>query len=287
MLTRAIVVAAAGAAAVAAYKSEVIRNPNIKYVITSPQPKDYLDVSAVPATWDWRNISGVSYVTEMLNQHLPVYCGSCWAHGSTSSVADRIRIMTNNSAIPVRPSVQVILNCAKTQAGTCDGGDDAGVYQFMQQTGVPDTSCMAYVAQDFACTPVNTCRTCNPGTSTCDAVSNYTNMMVSEFGPVSGSNDMAAEVFARGPISCGIDAMQILNYTGGIFMPKQKGFSIDHIIQVAGFGVGPLPNGTVVPYWVVRNSWGTYWGEEGWLRILRGSNAAGVESGCNWAVPKL
>jgi cathepsin X len=38
---------------------------------------------------------------------------------------------------------------------------------------------------------------------------------------------------------------------------------------------------------LLERSWGTYWGEEGWLRILRGSNAAGVESGCNWAVPKL
>lgn len=41
----------------------------------------------------------------------------------------------------------------------------------------------------------------------------------------------------------------------------------------------------VIPYWVLRNSWGTYWGETGWMRIARGINALGVESGCNWATP--
>lgn len=87
----------------------------------------YLDVSTLPTTWDWRNINGVSYVTEAANQHIPQYCGACWAFGSTSSLGDRIKILTNGTMMEVRPSVQVILNCAQSQAGTCDGGDDACV----------------------------------------------------------------------------------------------------------------------------------------------------------------
>ena len=165
--------------------------------------------------------------------------------------------MRNATWPEMMPSIQVILNCAQDVAGSCDGGDDAGVYQYLQQTGVPDNTCMQYQANDNDCTPVNTCRTCWPDTG-CSAVTTYTNYMVDEFGPVAGESDMMSEIFARGPISCGIDASYILNYTGGIFTQTPSDWNIDHIIQVAGWGFGPDNNGNMTPYWIIRNSWGTY-----------------------------
>jgi len=75
---------------------------------------------------------------------------------------------------------------------------------------------------------------------------------------------MKAELYARGPISCGVDATaKFEKYTGGIY--SEKTFpSINHEIAVVGWGVDAA---TGTEYWIGRNSWGTYWGESGFFRI--------------------
>ncbi len=99
---------------------------------------------------------------------------------------------------------------------------------------------------------------------------------------------MMAEIFKRGPISCSLDAGPIESYTGGVFYDNSTSYSIDHTIALTGWGEGFSETvGKVIPYWVLRNSWGTPWGEGGYMRISRGINTLGLESSCNWAVPLL
>ena len=128
-----------------------MRDPHRKFVVTSPQPGSQLSKADLPTAFDWRNVSGTSFTTITLNQHIPQYCGSCWAHGSTSAVADRIKIARKAQWPDVLLSVQAILNCGTHVAGSCGGGEDSGVYQYMHDTGIPDATCQWYQAQDFPC----------------------------------------------------------------------------------------------------------------------------------------
>lgn len=89
----------------------------------------------MPASFNWGDIDGVSYLTHSLNQHIPQYCGSCWAHGALSALSDRIKIAREGLGDEINLSIQYILNCAGDVAGSCHGGSHTGVYEFAQANG--------------------------------------------------------------------------------------------------------------------------------------------------------
>jgi len=250
--------------------------------VHSPLPQDYIDKSALPDSWDWRNQNGMSLVTEDLNQHIPQYCGSCWAHGSMSSVADRIKILRKGQWPDYNLAIQFILNCGTNVAGSCDGGSAEGAFQFAQ-SGIPIATCLQYMADDESCAPIDTCRNCvgPPGSGTCFAQTNFTSFYVDQYADITGVPNIMAEIYARGPVAAGIDATVLETYTGGIITVTQPA-NIDHIVSIVGWGT---EGG--IDYWIVRNSWGQYWGEQGWFRIIRGVDALGIEDMVSWATPKV
>ena len=149
-----------------------------------PLPSSYIDAKSLPDSFHWGDVDGKSYLTRSMNQHVPQYCGSCWAFGALSSLADRIKIArassSSSSGSPattddIHLSVQYILNCGGSVAGSCHGGSHTGVYQFIQQHSgyVPYETCMPYLAcsaesnqgfcphVDTSCSPRNICRTCH------------------------------------------------------------------------------------------------------------------------------
>jgi len=199
-----------------------------------------------------------------------------------SSVADRIKILRKGAWPDFNLAIQYILNCGTQMAGSCDGGSAEGAFQFAQ-SGIPITTCLQYMADDEACSPIDTCRNCvgPPGGGTCFAQTNYTSFFVDQFADITGVDNIMAEIYARGPVAAGIDATVLETYTGGIITQTQPA-NIDHIVEIVGWGT---EGG--IDYWIVRNSWGQYWGETGWFRIVRGVDALGIEDMVSWATPKV
>jgi cathepsin X len=111
------------------------------------------------------------------------------------------------------------------------------------------------------------CFTCDPsGECTPVPADEYKRLVVSEYGNIKGRAAMKAEIYARGPISCGIYATDMLDaYKGGIYaeLHRNAPAKINHVVSVVGWG---QEDG--VEFWIVRNSWGEPWGENGFFRIV-------------------
>eukprot|EP01031_Cornospumella_fuschlensis_P024773 gene24773-29936_t len=258
-----------------AYRNELVLLGDDKIGEVVKTRLQYKSAAELPTNWDYRE---KGLLTADLNQHIPVYCGSCWAHAAFSSIADRIKIATNGTKRDVIPAIQTLINCGN--AGSCNGGDSNAANAYVYKHGIPDVTCQQYQAKNMECSAINTCMNCDPNTG-CSAVANYPVIKLSEFGSVTGDENIMAEIYARGPVSAYINAECLETYKGGIApYDNCNPLYINHAIQLNGWGT---ENGT--DFWIGRNSWGTYWGEHGFFRIVRGGKyKPGI---AYWAVPEI
>ncbi|XP_015197206.2 dipeptidyl peptidase 1 [Lepisosteus oculatus] len=224
--------------------------------------------AGLPESWDWRNINGVNYVSPVRNQ---ASCGSCYSFSSMGMLEARIRILTNNTQQPVL-SPQQVVSCSEYSQG-CDGGFPyliAGKY--IQDFGVVEESCFPYIGRDSPCTLKDSCF----------------RYYASEYHYVGGfygacnEAEMRLELVRNGPMGVAFEVYpDFMNYKEGIYhhtglMDEFNPFELtNHAVLLVGYGSDPK---TGKKYWIVKNSWGTGWGEDGYFRIRRGTDECAIES---------
>merc|ERR1711998_144885 len=267
-----------------------------KNKIISALPHETMNLLELPDQFDWRDVNGKSFTSIPRNQHIPQYCGACWAFASLSSINDRIKIARKDEFPEIVLSPQHMLSCG--DAGSCKGGNHFMAFKWLTEQGVTDETCAPYLAKDYTteykdawgetkhehhCTAERVCKDCQHDGG-CSAVKNPSKYAISEYGQVRGEQNIMAEIKARGPVACGVAVTDsfMKEYKGGIFEDETGEKKIRHVVSLLGWGTAE--DGT--KYWVGRNSWGTYWGENGFFKIARGKNNLRIEDECAWGVPK-
>ncbi|XP_064476054.1 procathepsin L-like [Ornithodoros turicata] len=210
-----------------------------------------------PRFVDWRQ---QGYVTPVKNQG---NCGGCWAFSATGALEGQMFRKTG-SLVPL--SEQNLLDCATQRYGSngCNGGQMAGAFRYVMDAGGLDT------ARNYPYTMRTNFQCQYRGTEESRQV------RVRGFVKVPPQNEAALqEAVARvGPVSIAINASprSFMFYRGGIYYePNCNPRGLNHAVLFVGYGE---ENGT--PYWIMKNSWGTGWGEAGYMRIIRNRNQCGI-----------
>jgi cathepsin L len=215
------------------------------------QPKRLSGKAGVkaPDSWDWRDQGAVQVVKDQGQ------CGSCWAFASIGSEESMYFIYSNKL---YNLSEQDLVDCDTYDDG-CEGGSFEGAYTYVyydQDGYFADETVYPYTAQDG---------TCKFGT-TSDAYLN-------DFGTLANptESNLLAVVYEYGPVACAIDASHnsFQLYTSGVYNePACSTEDLDHGILTIGYGT----DSTGTDYWIVKNSWGTGWGQKGFIWMSRNKN---------------
>lgn len=119
----------------------------------------------LPKNFWWGNVNHTNYLTVQRNQHIPIYCGSCWAFAATSALSDRIKIARKAQWPDVNLSPQVLISCETPDDG-CDGGDAKNAYEWISNNNITDETCSPYQAyghdNGVGCSAQIKCKNCMP-----------------------------------------------------------------------------------------------------------------------------
>jgi len=212
-------------------------------------------LGANPSTFDWRTKGAV---TPVKNQ---AQCGSCWAFSATENL-ESVNFISSGG-LPVLGPQQVV-DCDKAWYG-CSGGWPYGAFEYLISFGGQDTEASyPYTAQDGNCV-ANTANIAGK-------ISNYNTVPQDE-------NQIQTALVNVSPLSICVDASRWYLYQGGIITADQCGSSIDHCVQLIGYD----QTGTT-PAWLVRNSWGSSWGENGLLRLEMNKDTCAMADAVTTAV---
>ncbi len=215
---------------------------------------EVIDLSALPTSIDWRNKGVVSAIRDQQS------CGSCWAFSTVATLESAVAIKTGNL---YDLSEQELVSCANLKNGYsslgCNGGTYENAFKFIKdQSGLSSESCYPYTSGSGN---TGTC------TRTCSHVAGTT---VSSYTTVTSYSDSAMmTALTVEPVNVAIeaDSRSFQLYKSGVYSDLVGcGNTLDHAVVLVGYG-----SDSGQDYYILRNSWNTVWGENGYMRLARGS----------------
>jgi len=227
-----------------------------------PEVDRILSHTKISDSLDWRNVSGLNAVSRVKDQAV---CGSCWTFGTTGTTEGTVYLSTKKMTTF---SEQYLVDCAwiNVTAGAnmgCDGGFAEGAFQYARDNGgIPtEDQYEQYMGINRYCEPPK-----------------QMGVQIKGYVVVSSGNEFALieSLKTNGPHYVAIDASHndFSFYKTGVYNNpacKSDNDDLDHAVLAVGYGT---ENGQ--DYWLIKNSWSTHWGDDGYVKISRDNNLCGV-----------
>eukprot|EP00252_Welwitschia_mirabilis_P027864 TRINITY_DN973_c0_g1_i1.p1 TRINITY_DN973_c0_g1~~TRINITY_DN973_c0_g1_i1.p1 ORF type:complete len:371 (-),score=43.42 TRINITY_DN973_c0_g1_i1:73-1158(-) len=220
-------------------KDSHLRLKNSEEEESSGKSFRYANKANVPASIDWRSKGAV---TPIKNQGS---CGSCWSFSTVAAVEGINAIKTGKL---VSLSEQQLVDCDTSNSG-CNGGLMDNAFQYIiKNGGLVSEDDYPYQGSEGTCS--------KPNAET---------MTIDGYEDVPQSEAALKKAVAHQPVSVAIEAggRAFQFYSKGVFTGR-CGYDLDHGVAAVGYG-----SSGGLDYWIVRNSWGTEWGEDGYIRMQR------------------
>ena len=221
------------------------------HYIHSEQPIiNILSDKKLPKHVDWRKEGIVSSVKNQLE------CGSCWAFSAVGAIEGEWSLKHHQL---YNLSEQELVDCSGYLGNNgCDGGSMDNAFQYVVQNGLCLNISYPYNATDGQCQN----QTCTK------------QVYIDKYYDVPHNNERQLEkAVSRQPVSVAIQANQqsFQLYKQGIYNDPDCGDYLDHGVLVVGYGHDKKYK---MKYWIIKNSWGSSWGENGYMRMIKNSNVS-------------
>lgn len=209
------------------------------------EPFTHEKSNSTPSNIDWRNKGAV---TSVKNQE---QCGSCWSFSATGAMEGAHQIATGEL---INLSEQQLVDCSGSYGNKgCNGGVMSNAFEYGIDKGMCSAQDYPYDARMGIC-------------EKCDVVAKFDTCY-----NVEKNNELALkQAVALGPVSVAIEADTSIFqlYKSGVINSTSCGTQLDHGVLIVGYGTENNKD-----YWLVKNSWGNTWGEEGYVKIARSNNS--------------
>lgn len=216
----------------------------------------------VPLEKDWRKENAVTSVKNQGN------CGSCWAFSTTGSIEGIVSIKTGEL---FNISEQELVDCSSDYGNNgCEGGLMDNGFKYVIDNGLCSEKEYPYEAVDGNC-------------KMCKSV-----VEIKNYHDIESNEKVLKRAVSQQPVSVAIQAnlSSFRFYSDGVYSDPMCGDGLDHGVLIVGYGYDLMLN---KEYWIVKNSWGEDWGENGYIRIERNSNKEGGMCGITLqaSIPEL